>query len=180
MGTGKSTGRLLEMKRLEDATGIPRQKFVDMHEETKKLSENEKHVCVDRAAYRHFINQVGVGAFNQREVDCAFKIFEHDGKMTTEELFSCVVMLSETMDGAQRLTYLVDIHNPKGSDQNVVSRKYGQRLIQCINEFFPIKNPKEPEQIWIQICGGKNDAKTTREKFVEYFTSKDPYQDFLV
>jgi hypothetical protein len=180
MGNGKSSGSLLEMKRLEDVTGIPRQKFVDMHEDTKRQSANEKEVFVDRTAFRHFINQVGVGAYNQREVDCAFQIFEHDGKMSTEELFSCVVMLSETMDGIQRLIYLIDIHNPKGSDQNVISRKYGQKILQCLNDFFGIKKVPEPEQVWIQICGGNNDAKTTREKFVKYVSSKAPYQDFLV
>lgn len=180
MGNSGSSSALLEMRRLEEVTGIPRQKFVDMHEETKRRSGNEKEVLVDRTAFRHFINQVGVGADNQKQVDCAFRFFDRDGKMNTEELFSCVVMLSDTMDGVQRLIYLIDINNPKGSDQNIISRKYGQKLVQCLNEFYAFKNAPEPEQVWTRICGGNNDAKTTREKFVQYISSTAPYQDFLV
>jgi len=180
MGNSKSTGSLLEMKRLEEITGIPRQRFIDMHEETKRKSEDEKVVLVDRTDFRHFINQVGVGAYNQREVDCAFQFFERDGKMTTEELFSCVVMLSETMDGVERLTYLINTHNPKGADQNIISRKYGQKILQCINEFYGIKKAPEPEQVWIKICGGNDDARVTREKFVKYVSSTAPFKDYLV
>lgn len=180
MGNSKSSSALLEMKRLEDVTGIPRQKFVEIHEETKHQNGDAKEVLVDRAASRHFINQVGVGFDNQRQVDCAFRCFDRDGKMTTEDLFSCVVMLSDTMDGVQRLIYLIDINNPKGADQNIISRKYGHKLLQCLNEFYALKNVPELEQVWTAICGGKNDAKTTREKFVKYVSSTDPYQDFLV
>jgi hypothetical protein len=181
MGNSKSTGSFLEMKRLEEVTGIPRQKFIDMHEECKRKSGSEGNtVLVDRADCRHFINQAGVGANNQREVDAAFGFFENDGKMSTEELFSCAVILSETMDGAQRLAYVIDIHNPKGADQNAMLRKYGQKVLQCINEFFPIKKPEDPEQVWIKICGGTNAARVTREKFIAYLCSHDPYQDFLV
>ena len=180
MGNSGSSNSFLEMRRLEESTGIPRQKFVDLHEETKRQPGNEKDVLLDRAACRHFINQVGVGADNQRQVDCAFRFFDRDGKMSTEALFSCVVMLSDTMDGVQRLIYLIDINNPKGSDQNIISRKYGQKLIQCLNEFFAVKTPSELAQVWIKMCGGTNDAKITREKFVKYVSSTAPYQDFLV
>jgi hypothetical protein len=180
MGNSKSTASFLEMKRLEEVTGIPRQKFIDMHEESKRKNGGDTTVLVDRSDFRHFINQVGVGAFNQKEVDSAFRFFEHDGKMTTEELFSCVVMLSETMDGVARLNYIIDTHNPKGPDQNIISRKYGQKLLQCLNEFYVIKKAAEPEQVWIQICGGKDEARITREKFVKYVSSTAPYKDYLV
>lgn len=180
MGNSGSTNSFLEMRRLEETTGIQRQKFVDFHEEVKRQPDNEKDLLVDRAACRHFINQVGVGADNQRQVDCAFRFFDRDGKINTEELFSCVVMLSDTMDGVQRLIYLIDIHNPKGLDQNIISRKYGQKLIQCLNEFFAIRNAAEPAEVWTKMCGGTNAAKITREKFVKYVSSTAPYQDFLV
>ena len=49
MGNSKSTGSFLEMKRLEEVTGIPRQQFIDMHEETKRKSGDEKLVLVDRS-----------------------------------------------------------------------------------------------------------------------------------
>jgi hypothetical protein len=181
MGNSGSAGAFLEMKRLEEVTGIPRQKFVDMHEECKRKNGAEGNkVFVNRSDCRHFINQAGIGANNQREVDAAFGFFENDGKMTTEELFSCAVMLSETMDGPQRLKYLIDIHNPKGADQNIMLRKYGQKVLQCINEFFNIKKAAEPEQVWTQICGGNNAPRVTREKFIQYVSSTAPYRDFVV
>jgi hypothetical protein len=180
MGNSKSSGSFLEMKRLEEVTGIPRQQFINMHEDTKRKNGGDNVVLVDRSDFRHFINQVGVGAFNQKDVDCAFRFFERDGKMTTEELFSCVVMLSETMDGIERLNYIIDTHNPKGADQNIISRKYGQKVLQCINEFYGIKKAAEPEQVWMQICGGNNDPRVTREQFVKYISSNAPYQDYLV
>jgi hypothetical protein len=181
MGNSESAGSFLQMSRLEEVTGIKRQEFINIHDESKrKNGEKGNAIFIDRSDGRHFINQMGVGANNQREVDCAFRFFERDGKLTTEELFSCVVMLSDTMDGVKRLNYLIDIHNPKGSDQNKISREYGLKLLQCMNEFFAIKKFAEPEQVWIQICKGKDDAKTTREKFVKYVSSTDPYQDFLV
>ncbi len=123
---------------------------------------------------------MGVGANNQKEVDCAFRFFERNGQMTTEELFSCVVMLSDTMDGVSRLIYLIDIHNPKGSDQNLISRKYGQKILQCISEFYGIKKAAEPEQVWVEICGGNDESKVTREQFVNYLSSTAPYKDYLV
>ncbi|CAF1614142.1 unnamed protein product, partial [Adineta ricciae] len=38
----------------------------------------------------------------------------------------------------------------------------------------------QPEEVWLEICGGTDKAKVTREEFVKYMTSNDPYQDFLV
>lgn len=180
MGNSNSNRTSLEMKRLEDITGIKRQKFVDMHEESKRKQGSDNPVLVSRADCRHFINQMGVGFDNQKQVDVSLGIFEEDGKLSTEQLFSCVVMLSETMDGAARLAYVIDTHNPKGADHENVSRKYGQKIIQCINDFYGIRKVDQPEEVWLEICGGTDKAKVTREEFVKYMTSNDPYQDFLV
>lgn len=180
MGTSQSCRSSLEMKRLEEITGINRQLFVTMHDDSKKKHGSDNPVLVSRVDCRHFINQIGVGQYNQEQVDAAFKFFERDGKMTTEELFSCVAMLSDTMDGADRLTYVVDTHNPKGADHQYMSRKYSQKVLQCITEFYGIKKAPEPAQVWIQLCGGTDEAKVTREKFVKYVCSTAPYKDFLV
>ncbi|CAF0909229.1 unnamed protein product [Adineta steineri] len=181
MGNTKSNRSSLEMKRLEEITGIPRQTFIDMHENIKRKSGTEGGtVLVSRADARHEINQTGVGYNNQKQVDAAFGFFEENGNFTTEELFSIIVMLAETMDGVNRLSYVVDTHNPKGADSENVSRKYGQRILECITEFYGIKNADKPEHVWVALCGGTDKAKVTREHFVKYVTSTDPYQDFLI
>ncbi|CAF0721306.1 unnamed protein product [Rotaria sp. Silwood1] len=180
MGNSKSTRKFLELRRLEEITGIPRQKFSNLHDEYKRKSADENEVLVDRSDCRHFINQVGVGANNQRLVDTAFEFFLCDGKMTTEQLFSCVVMLSETMDGVDRLTYVIDTHNPKGADENIITRKYGRKILKCINEFFDIKKASPPAQVWIQVCGGTDNPEVTRDQFIKYVSITSPYRDFLV
>ncbi len=180
MGNSKSSRPSLEMKRLEEITGITRQQFVTMHDDSKRKHGSDNPVLVSRADCRHFINQIGVGAYNQKQVDAAFGFFERDGKMTTEELFSCVAMLSETMDGVDRLSYVIDTHNPKGADHDTISRKYGQKILQCLNEFFGITKAAEPGQVWIKLCGGTDEAKVTREKFITYVSKTAPYKDFLV
>ncbi|CAF1216660.1 unnamed protein product [Rotaria sordida] len=180
MGNSKSTRKFLELRRLEEITGIPRQQFSNLHDEFKRKSADENEVLVDRSDCRHFINQVGVGAYNQKLVDNAFGFFLYDGKMTTEQLFSCVVMLSETMDGIERLTYVIDTHNPKGADENMITRRYGRKILKHINEFFDIKKTAPPAQIWIQMCGGTDKEELTRDQFIKYVSTTAPYRDFLV
>ncbi|CAF3305888.1 unnamed protein product [Rotaria socialis] len=180
MGNSKSTRKFLELKHLEEITGINRQEFSKIHEEMKRKNGDEDVVLIDRSDCRHFINRVGVGAYNQKQVDSAFEIFLRDGKMTSEQLFSCVVMLSETMDGVARLTYVVDTHNPKGANETIITRKYGQRILKYVAEFYDIKKAAEPAQVWTQICGENDPTQVTRDEFIKYISTTAPYKDFLI
>lgn len=182
MGNTRSSRKFLELKRLEEITGIPRNNFSQIHDEFKRKNEDpdEKEVIIDKTDCRHFLNNIGVGADNLKQVDAAFDIFLEDGQMSSEELFSCVVMLSDTMDGVARFQYVVDTHNPKGPDENVITRKYGLKVLRCLKKFFDIKNAPEPAKFWAEMVGENDPKEVTRDQFIKYVSTHAPYQDFLV
>ncbi|CAF1559301.1 unnamed protein product [Didymodactylos carnosus] len=162
-----------DLQRLQQATGLPQQQLVQLYQRFQEEAGRDGQIS--KSEFRDFYEELGQGNASHRAIDQVFRAFDRDnsGRLNFEEFVSAVIMLNQQSNPYDRVSFLIDQHNPNAS-QGYITPEYGQHVFSRMNDFYGTN--VDPYDAWSQLDNGQ--GYVSSNQFAEYLSNHPQYSQF--
>ncbi|CAF1280089.1 unnamed protein product [Didymodactylos carnosus] len=176
MGNKQSNFSQWDPNRLSQATGIPPQQILALHQNFIQVAGNDNKM--DKKEFRRCYDVlVPGGTHGHKAADRAFKAFDRDntGYLTFEEFLSAYVMLNQHVTPYERASFLIDQYNPNSN--GIITPEYGRQVFDRMNDFYEV--PGDSLDAWSQFNEGRRDETIDRDQFAKYVANHPQYSSYF-
>ena len=123
---------------------------------------------INRNEFGRIYRELNIGSNDEGSIDRAFRAFDtdHSGQLSFDEFLSATVMLNNKTNTRDRVSYLIDSHNPAGVNHTFITPDYGRQIVRNMNQFYGTN--ANFDDVWSKL--NANNGQVHREVFVSYIS----------